>query len=87
LTPGYRRPISTSCFAWAAAPRRADLRRASRRDAFFSRIRISGRRFSWSGTVRVVNEPPTFILSAADWLTLVEIFGLAADVNDAARKG
>jgi hypothetical protein len=33
-----------------------------------------------------VNDPPTFILSAADWLTLVEKFGLAANVNDAARR-
>jgi len=45
------------------------------------------RRFSWSGTVYIVNDPPTYVLSAADWLTLVEKFGLAADLNDAARKG
>ena len=45
------------------------------------------RRFSWSGSVLIVNEPPAYILSAADWLTLVEKFGLAADLNDAARKG
>jgi hypothetical protein len=37
--------------------------------------------------VRIVNEPPAYVLSAADWLTLVEKFGLAANVNDAARKG
>jgi hypothetical protein len=30
---------------------------------------------------------PTYILSAADWLTLVERFGLVANVKDAARKG
>lgn len=52
-----------------------------------SYLAISGRRFSWSGTVRIVNDPPTYILSAADWLTLVEKFGLAANVDDAARKG
>jgi hypothetical protein len=46
-----------------------------------------GRRFSWSGSVLTVNEPPAYILSAADWLTLVEVLGLAADVRDAARKG
>jgi hypothetical protein len=46
-----------------------------------------GRRFSWSGSVLIVNEPPAYILSAADWLTLVEVLGLAADVRDAARKG
>jgi hypothetical protein len=46
-----------------------------------------GRRFSWSGSVLIVNEPPAYILSAADWLRLVEVLGLAADVRDAARKG
>ncbi len=51
-----------------------------------SYLAISGRRFSWSGTVGIVNDPPTFVLSA-DWLTLVEKFGLTANVNDAARKG
>jgi len=50
-------------------------------------IESSGRRFSWSGSVLIVNQPPAYILSAADWLTLVEKFGLAADLNDAARKG
>jgi hypothetical protein len=45
------------------------------------------RRFSWSGSVLIVKDPPTYILSAADWLTLVEKFGLAANVTDAARKG
>jgi hypothetical protein len=48
---------------------------------------ISGRQFSWSGKVRIVSDPPTYILSAADWMTLVEKFGLAANVNDVARKG
>ena len=38
------------------------------------------------GTLNVVGEPPMYILSA-DWLRLVEKFGLAADLNDAARKG
>jgi hypothetical protein len=52
-----------------------------------SYLAISGRRFSWSGTVRIVNDPPTYLLSAADWLTLIEKFGLAANVDDAARKG
>jgi hypothetical protein len=37
--------------------------------------------------MRIVDEPPAYILSAADWLTLVEIFGLAANVTDGARKG
>jgi hypothetical protein len=50
-------------------------------------IELSGWQFSWSGTVRIVKDPPTYILSAADWLTLVEKLGLAANVNDAARKG
>jgi hypothetical protein len=46
----------------------------------------SGQRFSWSGTVRIVSEPPTYVLSAADWLTLAEKFGLVANLNDAARN-
>jgi hypothetical protein len=46
---------------------------------------VSGRRFSWSGPVHIVHEPPAYILSAADWLTVVEKFGLAANVNDGAR--
>ncbi len=51
-----------------------------------SHLAVSGRRFSWSGSFHIVNEPPTYVLSAADWLTLAETFGLAANVNDAARK-
>jgi hypothetical protein len=85
--PGYRRPISTSCFAWVAALRRADPRRANRLGAFCSPIRRRSSRFSWSGSVLLVKDPPTYILSAADWLTLVEKLGLAANVKDAARKG
>jgi hypothetical protein len=50
-------------------------------------IDSSGRRFSWSGSVLIVNEPPAYILSAADWLALVEVLGLATDLNNAARKG
>jgi hypothetical protein len=50
-------------------------------------LAISGQQFSWSGNVHIVNVPPTYELSAADWLTLIEKFGLAAKVNDAARKG
>ncbi len=46
-----------------------------------------GAAFSWSETARVVGDPRNYVLSAADWLTLVEKFGLAADVHDAARKG
>jgi hypothetical protein len=42
---------------------------------------------SGDGTVYILGDPPTYMLSAADWLTLVEKFGLAADLNDAARKG
>ena len=35
------------------------------------------RRFSWPGDVRQrINEPPEFSVSGADWLTLVEKFGL-----------
>jgi hypothetical protein len=50
-------------------------------------LESSGRRFSWSGSVLIVNEPPAYILSAADWLTLVKKFGLAADLKDTAPKG
>ncbi len=36
------------------------------------------KRFSWPGNVRQrINEPPDFSVSGADWLTLVEKFGLA----------
>ena len=50
-------------------------------------LAISGRQFSWPGKVHIVSDPPTYILSAADWMMLVEKFGLAANVDDAARKG
>jgi hypothetical protein len=46
-----------------------------------------GRRLSWSGNYHIVKDPPTYILSAADWLTLVEKLGLAASASDAERKG
>jgi hypothetical protein len=49
-------------------------------------IEGSHRRFSWSSTPRVVRDPPTYLVSGADWLTLVQTFGLAADLKDAARK-
>jgi hypothetical protein len=42
------------------------------------------RRFSWSGNVRVVNDPPEYEISAADWLTLVEKLGLASYLKDTA---
>jgi hypothetical protein len=41
----------------------------------------------FSGSYHIVNEPPTYILSAADWLTLIEAFGLAANLSGAERKG
>jgi hypothetical protein len=40
------------------------------------------RRFSWSGNVPVHNDPPAYAVSAADWLTLVETFGLAPQLQD-----
>jgi hypothetical protein len=46
-----------------------------------------GRRLSWSGNYHIVKDPPTYMLSAADWLTLVEKFGLATNASDAERKG
>jgi hypothetical protein len=47
---------------------------------------LSGQRFAWTGSARVVKEPPAYVLSAADWRTLVERFGLAANISDAERK-
>jgi hypothetical protein len=47
----------------------------------------SQRRFSWSRAAQIVNQPPTYNTSAADWLTLVEKLGLAADPSDTARRG
>jgi hypothetical protein len=41
----------------------------------------------FSGSYHIVNDPPTYILSAADWLTLVEKFGLATNASAAERKG
>ncbi|HZQ31815.1 MAG TPA: hypothetical protein VFB19_08780 [Mycobacterium sp.] len=40
------------------------------------------RRFSWSGNVRITNDPPAYTVSAADWLALVEKFGLARNLED-----
>jgi hypothetical protein len=42
------------------------------------------RRFSWGGNVPVSNEPPAYEISPADWLTLVEKFGLASHLEDMA---
>jgi hypothetical protein len=42
------------------------------------------RRFSWSGNVPVTNNPPDYEVSAADWLTLAEEFGLAPYLEDTA---
>jgi hypothetical protein len=43
------------------------------------------RRFSWGGNVPVHDDPPAYAVSAADWLTLTEEFGLAAYLADAAK--
>ena len=44
-------------------------------------------RFSWPRNVRQrVNEPPDFSVSGADWLTLVEKFGLTSQLEDKARR-
>jgi hypothetical protein len=45
---------------------------------------LSGQRFAWTGSARVVKDPPAYVLSAADWRTLVEKFGLAANLSDTA---
>jgi len=55
-----------------------------------SEIRESSRlerRFSWSANVPITNDPPAYVVSAADWLTLVEKSGLAAHLEDSAKHG
>lgn len=42
------------------------------------------RRFSWSANVPITNDPPTYAVSGADWVTLVEKLGLAPYLVDAA---
>jgi hypothetical protein len=43
-------------------------------------------RFSWHGSVPRPNERPGYVVSAADWLTLVEKFGLTSQLEDKARR-
>jgi hypothetical protein len=45
---------------------------------------LSGARFSWPANVHITSDPPTYTVSAADWLTLVEKFGLATSLQDTA---
>jgi hypothetical protein len=40
------------------------------------------RRFSWSGKVQVVRSPADYLVSGADWLTLVGAFGLASFLEE-----
>jgi len=40
-------------------------------------------RSSWPRSAHITGEPAAYVLSAADWRTLVETFGLAADLGDA----
>ncbi len=44
-------------------------------------------RFSWRGNVSMPNERPAYVVSAADWLTLAQTFGLAAHLEDTAETG
>ena len=39
-------------------------------------------RFSWSAVVPIISDPPAYLLSAADWLTLAQTFGLDAQLHD-----
>ncbi len=39
---------------------------------------LNAERFSWPGYPQAVKQPPAYVLSAADWRTLVEKFGPAA---------
>ncbi len=43
------------------------------------------RRFSWNSKVPIVNDPPQYEISAADWLTLIEKLGLVTYLEDAAN--
>jgi len=43
------------------------------------------RRFSWSGNLPVSNDPPAHVVSAADWLTLIEKLRLAQYLEDIAK--
>jgi hypothetical protein len=45
------------------------------------------RRFSWSGNVRVVSDPPDYEIAPADWVTLVEKLGLTSYLEDTADEG
>jgi hypothetical protein len=42
------------------------------------------RRFSWGANVPVSNDPPAYVVSAADWLTLIGKLGLAQRLEDIA---
>jgi hypothetical protein len=48
--------------------------------------RKSSDRFSWRVEVLDWQEPPAYWVSAADWLTLVETFGLTPQLEDRARR-
>ncbi|OBK47979.1 NHL repeat-containing protein [Mycobacterium sp. 1081908.1] len=50
-----------------------------------SRTRLTYR-FAWRGAVPAADEPE-FVVSDADWLTLVEKFGLTSQLEDRARAG
>lgn len=43
-------------------------------------------RFSWRGASTRSDERPAYVVSAADWLTLVEKFGLTSQLDDKARR-
>ncbi len=45
-----------------------------------------GDRFSWRSGGKDLGENPAYWVSGADWLTLVEAFDLAADLEDKARR-
>jgi hypothetical protein len=44
------------------------------------------RRFSWGGNVPVQNERAAYVVSGADWLTLVEKFGLAPHLEQQGQQ-
>jgi NHL repeat len=68
-------PLTIGCPDWAGPP-----------DATWSGGTKLAYRFAWRGQVPAADEP-AFVVSDADWLTLVEKFGLASHLEDRATQG
>jgi DNA-binding beta-propeller fold protein YncE len=68
-------PLTIACPDWAGPP-----------TTTWGGITKMAYRFAWRGEVPS-EEEPAFVVSDADWLTLVEKFGLAARLEDRATEG